>query len=35
MTEAAATNVLSYDDAVAEFLDYLKEYRSFSKWCTA
>jgi len=32
MTEAAATNELSYDDAVAEFLDYLKEYRSFSRW---
>jgi len=34
MTEAAATQkmetMLSYDQAVAEFLDYLREYRSFS-----
>ena len=32
MTQAATTDGLSYDEAVAEFLDYLKEYRSFSKW---
>ena len=30
MTEAAATNELSYDEAVQEFLSYLKDYRSFS-----
>ena len=29
---AAAKHELSYDEAVAEFLDYLKEYRSFSPW---
>ena len=32
MTQAATTDGLSYDQAVAEFLDYLKEYRSFSQW---
>jgi integrase/recombinase XerC len=32
MTEPAAMNELSYDEAVAGFLDYLKEYRSFSPW---
>jgi site-specific recombinase XerD len=32
MMEAAATNELSYDEAVAGFLDYLREYRSFSPW---
>ncbi len=31
-TAAVAEQELSYDEAVAEFLDYLKEYRSFSKW---
>jgi len=29
---AAAKHELSYDDAVTQFLDYLKEYRSFSPW---
>ena len=29
---AAAEGELSYDGAVAEFLDYVKEYRSFSTW---
>ena len=31
-TAAVAEHELSYDQAVMEFLDYLKEYRSFSKW---
>jgi len=31
-TAAAAEQELSYEEAVAGFLDYLKEYRSFSKW---
>jgi site-specific recombinase XerD len=29
---APAKHELSYDQAVAEFVDYLTEYRSFSKW---
>ena len=32
MTDATAEKGLSYDEAVAQFLDYLKEYRSFSRW---
>jgi len=31
-TAAVAEQELSYDEAVAEFLDYVKEYRSFSQW---
>jgi len=30
MTQAATTDGLSYDDAVKEFLSYIKDYRSFS-----
>jgi site-specific recombinase XerD len=30
MTEVATTNELSYDDAVKEFLNYIRDYRSFS-----
>jgi len=30
MTEVATTNELSYDDAVKEFLSYIRDYRSFS-----
>ena len=28
---AVSSHELSYDDAVGEFLDYIREYRSFSK----
>jgi len=31
-TAAVAEQELSYEEAVAGFLDYLKEYRSFSQW---
>ena len=31
-TAAAAERELDYDQAVGEFVDYLTEYRSFSKW---
>jgi hypothetical protein len=30
MTEVATTNELSYDEAVKEFLNYIRDYRSFS-----